>query len=259
MLDPGDLYQKTIALVNTQQGGHLRPQRNFISWLNDISRELFKEKFKDFEKGQSIDDELAKPFLRSVNVKVTALAGSPHDIIPYPDDYGYLASIRVLVDPDNGVGCPCAGLDALEEDGSCTAYKDSDLFELAEKIKGQNLKEGNATKIDNQRWGSALDNPFKKPTYEKPVVTQFDGGFKIFPKGIGTVVLDYLKKPKDATYEFTLGPDDTVIYNPTTSVKLDWTDGIVNEFLARLKIRYAAYTKQADMYQEGMIEKKETK
>lgn len=258
MMDLNDLYINALADFNTQQGGILRPYLNFNQWLNDISTELFNEKFGDAEKSQENNDQLDNAFLKSLNVVVTAQPGKNFDMITLPADYGYFAAIRVFT-TKGGDTCGCAEYDVLTEEGQCKKYTDPDLEEIRERLKGENVNETKAEKVDNGRFGAACKHKLLTPTLALPFVTQVNGGLKIVPRDIGIVILDYYRLPAKAVYAYTTTGVDTVNYNLGGSTQLDWPDLVKPEFLARLKKRYGSATRNQDQYVEGEQERKQTK
>lgn len=247
-IDLYDLWQSLRNNVNTQQGGFIRPQANFQSWVNEISVELFREKVKEWETTQRISDELS-PFLKTVNAVLVEQPGRNYDVLTYPSDYGYFSSARILANVNVPCGCACAGKEFMDgKDGQCKPYDDPDYQEIAAMNAGADVCELIVTKVPNQMWGSACDNSFKKPTAVAPIITQWDGGFKVAPRKLGVIILDYLKIPRKAVFGYTLGVDDNVIYNPLTSVQLEWSESVKGEFLARLQKRYGMFVREEFVY-----------
>lgn len=256
-IDIFQLYQLTAATVNTQQGGHLRPERNFLAWVNEISKEIFNEKIQEWEKSQTVDDALAISFLRSVNVPIAKNAGRGFDVIAYPEDYSNFSSARVLVSDDSGKTCQEPKTDCMDcATGKITPYADPDDVELEILNRNSNYTEYNLDKIDNQRWGTALTHRLKAPTFKKPAITQFDGGFKIAPANLGVIVLDYFMRPVDAVFAYTV-VNDQIIYDKNNSEQLQWTDMVIPEFVSRLKKRYASFVGDNDKYSQATVEQKQ--
>lgn len=253
MIDVFDLWERFKGVANTQQGGHARPERNFIQWVNTISAELFEEKFADYGKSQQIADTLAQPFLVSVNVALDGSGREPYDLMKLPEDYGHFSSARILIG-DDGKGCACSELPTIDgATGKCKVIPghidDPDEQKAAEIQANASRVEVAINKIDNSRWGAVFQHPRRKPTVTNPYLTQFEKGFKVAPKGVGMIVLDYLRKPKTATFAYTLDANENMIYNKAGSVPVDWTDLMVDEFLKRLLVRYGTYTQQPFLIQ----------
>lgn len=258
-----DLYQMlqlAWATLNTQQGGHLRPIRNYEAWVNEISLELYNEKVADWEKNQVLDDTLAVSFLRTVNVSIQAATGRGFDTVAYPEDYGAFSSMRILKPKKGEVMCELPRTDCMDcKSGKIVRYIDPDDAIIEKAAKNVDYSEINLNKVDNQRWGSALDHKLKKPSISKPIATQFDKGFKIAPQGLGIVVLDYFKQPQKAKFAYNLDSEDRIIYDLTASIQLEWTDLVLPEFISRLKKRYGSFTGQVEIYNQGEAERKQTK
>lgn len=255
VLDIFDLWRSLIGNVNTQQGGHIKPQGNFQNWVNEISMELYREKIAKWELNQMISDELS-PFVKTVNGVLVVQQGKSYDLLPYPTDYGYFSSARILQNAAAGCGCMIEGAEILDgKTGKCGGWEDPDYAELKEIHKGDDLCELSVTKIPNQMWGNACNDSFKKPTPEQPIITQFDGGFKVAPKKLGVIILDYLKLPRKAVFGYTLGVDDNIVYNAGTSVQLEWGENMKGEFLARLQKRYAMFVREDFVYQASEQER----
>lgn len=227
--------------TNTKQGGHLR-LRDFNSWVNQISLQLFNEKFQAWEKDQMVVDDLSRPFLES-NPYPTNKTLLNHSILDYPKNYAYFSSARIFKTPDEKVVKGC------EEE-----CKEGEEQEPKESVLA-NVCEVNATKVDNARWGSVCSNTIVPPTLNRVFITQYEKGFKVAPKEVGYITLDYLRFPKKAELAFLPGANQ--VYDPSKTVDLEWSDTVRNEFLARLEVAYYTFIRELAMYQTG-IAKKET-
>lgn len=279
MITSFELYQKICGNANTQQGGHIKPNTNFIDWVNDTSFALFEEKFaSSWEKSQKIDDDLAQPFLKSINIEVKAVPGAGYGIIKYPEDYGHFSTARFFLskesDKDGSEGFLC-GCDFHTADGKVVkdqkckpAFISQEVWDIMETQKdAEDKKDGNEIiqekfeeieidKVVNSRWGALCKHRFNKPTKKKPKITQFDGGFKIAPAGIKVIVLDYLRKPNKATFEYTViagdpttGKGDTIVYNANSSKPLEWSDLAINEFTNRIEKKYGKFIRNDFLWQ----------
>lgn len=259
LMDLFDLYRKLISLVNSAQGGFIRPQSNFQDWVNAINTELFRDMFSEFEKMQQLSDEYKKPFLRTVNAVVVSVPGAAYDTFLYPADYEYFSSARIMSRKDNGKICARSGCDFIKDtdkDGRAVTYRwnDPDLQALRAKAEQAELAELPVQLVDNQVWASVLEHETKGPTMARPYINQFEGGFRIAPAGIGIIVLDYLRTPRSAIFAFTPGTGDTVIYDKPNSQQLEWTGIVENEFLSRMAMKYAIYTRNEDVGKNAQVE-----
>ena len=117
------------------------------------------------------------------------------------------------------------------------------------------VMESEVEMISNQRWSAVLKHLTKYPTYENPKITQINNGFKVAPREVGVVVLNYYKKPKEATFIYTnstanlqTGAGGQIIYDKKNSQPLEWTPTVKNEFLINLGIRFGIYTREQFMF-----------
>lgn len=265
MIDLFKLYEKVCGTYNTQQGGHIRPHRNFVDWVNDISLELFEEYFAVAEKNQTIDDRL-NPFLKSANVVVGALPGSNYDVFAAPDDYEHFSSARVYLNTNN-VGCPCEGVKTLDATGKCiancgTPYQDADDKILEERKVQEGLCEVPIVKVSNSRWGSICNHKTMYPTVDKPKITQFDKGFKLAPKNLGVISFDYYRKPKAGTFAYTItnpgNIDEYIQYNQAGSTPLEWSEVLITEFINRIGKKYGQFIREQFVFDTSEANRKVT-
>jgi len=242
MIDVYDLWLDFCSEYNTHQRGHVRPQSTFLRWVNTISKELFEEKFSNWPKNQTLSDNLARPFLRSRVIRVENGKGF-NDIIPYPGDYAHFSSARFFLSK-NVIVEPPSLADTV------------DGFYTLEDVEETVYTESVVTLVDNNRWSSLLEHKFKKPTVNNPAISQYDSGFKIAPKRIPYIIFDYLKIPVDATFAYTLGPGDQIIYDRDKSKKLEWNSLTKVEFLSRLGLKYGKFIGGQMVYEMSNAEKK---
>jgi hypothetical protein len=249
-----DLYQKSISAFNTHQRGHMRPNGNFIHWCEEVSMELFREECAEWEKTQVVSDAL-RPFFRSVNAVVVRVPGRPYGTIAYPADYGYYSSARILT--RGSIVCSCHDIPTMNgrTGNGCNPYVDPDEAALGEMASSMELCEVAVKKVPNDKWGAVCDHPTMKPTLKKPKLTIFEGGFKVAPADAAVIVLDYIKLPRKPVFNYTVGPDDQIIYVPAGSVPLEWDESMIPQFLARIGQRYGKYIREPMMYQASTQEK----
>lgn len=250
------LYTALLSEVNVQQGGQIRPVMDFIYWLNAISLELFREKVAQAEINQQNDDDLS-PFLLSINIVVKQSSDAQQGLAPYPVDYAGFSNMRILRPKGSETCCCKKDTPFVTDKGKCIPVVDPDYAAMEAKFAGANLAQFTLNKIDNQKWGSCLEHPTKGPTFDYPKASQYQDGFHIAPAGISVVVLDYFRLPRNAVFAYTLGPQDNIQYDAANSVQLEWTADLQNEFLTRLKKKYAVHVRDTETYQMAIEDKKQ--
>lgn len=284
MIDLFEMYEELSGSVNTQQGGHVRPYRNFLQWANAISLGLFEEKFAAWSKSQKVVDDLARPFLRSANVVVTR-SNSNYGVVAFPGDYAHFSSARHYRAAGSDETLAIADLETFDECGKKVdidkerpSYINEETWhamksqeKVAERkatiaeVEVSGLKETTIDLISNDRWGAVMEHRFMRPKLADPKMTQYDAGFKVAPAGVTMIVMDYLRMPLPATFVYTVAPGDVltgrgeyVIYDKTKSQQLEWSSLIRNEFLVRLEKKYGKYIREGFIWQTSESDRKQT-
>lgn len=232
-----DLYNAVNGEVNTSQSGFVQPNLfDLMCWK--VSMKLFKKKCREAERSQEITDDIAL-FLKSVNIMVTVPNGSNYGRISYPANYGYFMSARIYVD-DKAATCPCPNSES--DDTICGKWGDKNAqsnIVLSEVPMG---------KIDNSRWSGILDHSRLKPTLESPKMTQYADGFKVAPKQVSIMTLDYYRLPVRSKWNY-IAVGDYFQFTPIGSVDLDWTADMFGEFVDSLKILYMLCLRDPEGFQ----------
>lgn len=282
MIDCFELWEKFIGSVNTQQGGAVKPHRNFIHWVNDISASLYEEKFEAWGKSRKIVDDLARPFLKSVSIQVKDIRGSNYGIMEYPNDYGHFSSARFFYNKKIKKGMPLPGLPIYscngqeQKEGQKPQFLDEETWEIVQsqrEAEQRNKDEEEADifteypidEVDNSRWGAMLQHRTKTASLDSPKITQYEGGFKVAPAKLGIVVFDYLKKPADATFAYTVSPGnpqtgegDEIVYDRKNAKPLEWSSLVINEFIVRLEKKYGKFVREPFVYQTAEADRQTT-
>lgn len=255
-LDTYLLWQSLMSEMNVQQNGQIRPVSDFLAWLNKISYKIFRERVATDELSQLYADDLS-PFRKTINVRVQRLDGQPFDFIQVPSDYESFANAKVIRQLGSNE-CICDPQIDTYENGRCVPVIDEQYAEMKKNFLSMHLTEIVVTKIDVSRWPSCLAHPYKGPTMENPKITQTANGFYIAPKGISSIVLDYYRTPAAATFNYTYGTDDIVIYNAATSTPLEWSNTMFDVFMTELRKIYAAHIGDGEIYQMTAADSKTT-
>jgi len=251
MIDPFDLWKKVCSNNNTFQGGFFRPARDYIENLNSMSLEAFATFTGQDEKTQQIDDWLA-PFANTINIIVTPTAGN-WGLAKYPTEYEAWKAARSL---QHKAQCLCEDGAPIYKDGVCVD-KETEIqkLERVERYK-DGIFEATVTKVESSKWSACLEHETKCPTFESPKVTQFKDGFKVAPRQVSVIVLDYYKKPKEAKFAYTIAPGnpqtgagDYLIYDLPNSQPLEWPASMIPYFLDKLQKIYSKFTRDQLLFQ----------
>jgi hypothetical protein len=232
------LYQNFSSLVNTAQGAWFRPQTDFEVQANAVGTEIWKFLTNKAEKSQQEKDYL-RPFLKTKNI-IVATQNNFYGIVTPPKEYERFSSARLIIHKEKTLP------DKSIDNGKCC---NADIFKQ-EEINDEyykNISQSEIDLIDDKNWAACLQHKKKYPTLEKPKMLQIEGGFRVAPKGVSVVVLDYYILPKYATFKYTISPGneqtgagDDIVFD-TSSQPFEWPVTVLPEFLWRLAQRYGIF------------------
>jgi len=257
-IDMNNLWKRFCADNNTFQGGMFRPERDFEANVNSISLEAFAEFTAQDEKNQQVDDWLA-PFANTVNIITSPLSGN-EVLAKYPKNnkgeliYGAYKSARSLQHKEQ---CLCDESNDVYQDGKCANAHDTDI-ERAKRLAAykDGIVEVTINKVESSHWGACLTHETKCPTFKNPKLTQFKEGFKVAPRQVSVIVLDYYRNPVPAKFAYTIAPGNTqtgagdyLIYNAAGSTPLEWPESMMPYFLDKLQQIYAKFTRDTPLFQ----------
>ena len=242
-------WQQLLQLVNVQQNGQIPPSV-FIGWYNEASKQIFKDLAEQFQLNQIISD-LLSPYQKIQLIQAVPQPGQNWSLIPYPSDYQYFVGATILTQQQEDECFSASNLPIIDDDGKSKRYTDPDFAQMAANYAGANIVEGIVWLIDSARWPAALESKTKGPTLKKPKAVQYQGGFKVAPKGIASVLLYYLTTPQDSIFSYTVSAQDILIYNAGASTQLQWSDQILPWMLAILTINYGGYVNDPGIIKMG--------
>lgn len=258
-----EIWEQLQGGLNAHQNGFIRPNRNLVNWVSVVQQDIFNDLINDFEKSQMISDMIA-PFLVTKNILVPRVNREMWDLIKLPIDYKHFAALRAYKRGQEYCGvCDAETIDGSNGiDQSTCPYMDEDEILAAQQEADDKLCEIKIKKVLTAKWGSICDRKTLKPSIEhgRAYCTQYDRGLKLIPKGIGVVVLDYFRQPKEATFDYTIinpnSEDEYIKYEPATSQPLEWDRKMLPEFLARLEKKYGKAIGNNNFIQTGIMDSK---
>lgn len=71
------------------------------------------------------------------------------------------------------------------------------------------------------------------PVADNPIYLAEREGFRVYPNDIGTIKVNYIKKPTTIVFGYTLDGDGLPVYNPATSVDPQWQELDLLEIISR--------------------------
>ena len=228
-----------LQLVNVQQNGQIPPSV-FNTWYNEVGDWYFNYLAERFQLNQIIGDYLS-PFTRRANVLGTPQTGRNWVLFKKPADFEFFLNASILRQLEEETCFFNKDLPLIDGSGNAAQYTDPDIAAMQINFAGANVEEKIINMVDTSRWASCLNHITKGPTWAEPKMTQFDQGYIVAPKGIPSIVLTYLKTPKQSVFAYTISDQDIAIYNDAGSTQLDWSEQVTPVFLAKLVTKYGLY------------------
>lgn len=246
MIDIFDLYQTLLSIVNAQQNGNIRPW-DFVNWVNAIQNEFHLENIKNFGENQVITDQLAA-FTKYVNIIPVRQPGQPFELAPRPSDYvGFCTALINRQKDEDKCGCnPDDKYPIIDGNGKYYAAEDPDYAAMIEQYAGMNLIEQNLKIVPAKVWAGMLEHISKSASFDKPKITIYNQGFKLAPKGISVFTLGYFGPIIPVVFVYTIGTGDTIEYDASGSVQLNWPSNMKDDFIKALAARYFKYTRDGE-------------
>lgn len=250
-IDPFDLWNSFQSLVNTFQGGWYRPQTDFIQACNDLSEKIWVKNTDEAGRSQRSKDNLIL-LTKTHNYKVEN--SGVRAFFKVDDDYGRFSSARIVV--HKGECIP----DPKVEEGKCANVKASEFEDKTTITQDyyDQLEEIGVDLIDDIKWAAVNQHKTKGPKMSNPYLRQVDGGFQVLPRKVSAITLTYYRKPKTATFKYTLSPGDVqtgagdqIIYDESSD-PLEWPFSLRDEFLIGLGERYGLFTRDQFVSQFSM-------
>lgn len=205
------------------------PPGIFGSQVNFVSSLLISALAKSYPSNQSVIDIL-DPFVKVEIIPVK------NGYVQLPDDYrNLLGSPMMFTNPKSTGEC----VDNVEP-------------LTAQTFKSGVLKSGcRLTPIiikDQSEFADLTRSTYKFPTYEFPIAF-FSGKkqLKICPYDCSKVAVMYVINEPIYSFGYIQQPDDTYIYDSTTSVDTDWGNNAFEPLIKGLVSLYSAYTNNKNL------------
>jgi hypothetical protein len=122
------------------------------------------------------------------------------------------------------------------------------VIDTASEFKAANLKSGCKSYpidiVSKEEWDDRTTSTYAFPSYEKPI-GMFIGlrRIKVCPYDLASVEVTFVKKEKSYVYGYTNQPDDTYIFDLSTSVESEWTDAASQPLFKGCLALYSAYSR----------------
>jgi len=229
-----NILQAVLAVANESQGTFYSPYI-YTQHRNVIESLLLSELVKSYPANNEVIDQIA-PFVKIAIIPIT------DGYVQLPEDYrNILGAITIFSKPD--------------DTGECDS--------VVEPLTPQNFKTGilksgcklNSVKIVPQSEVSyLLKSTYDAPNYENPIGWYIDSNkIKLCPYDLSKVGVMYAKKERVLNYGYITQPDDTYLYDPTTTIDTQFDSNAFQLIFNAAMFLYSAYAKNQELQNWSLL------
>lgn len=99
-----------------------------------------------------------------------------------------------------------------------------------------------------------LNSAIQPPDLDYPVMAYYDGGMQVFPAQVSQIELTYIRYPVQPVWGYTLSANDEPIYDPVTSVQIEYPESMYPNFAVRMA-RYLGINIREDDFVNYMLQR----
>lgn len=210
-------YKITNRLLNDNQITDRYPIADWERYAKLAQLEIVRRLRKAFEAGTTNNDNIAE-------LKVKKQFNLTNGVLTKPSDYLYFSAPLTRV-----------------------WYKD-----------GQGIQRTSQRPVDlvtDNELGDRLNSQFDAPSYEYPIVTNYQNFLQFYPLDLTQAELMYIRKPVDPLWAFTV-VDGEPVYNAANSVDFELPEDMLDELVMTICEYMGVNVKRADMVQYSVAKQR---
>ncbi len=223
-----NMLQAVLSVANEEQSMFYSP-RVYQDQFNAVTSLLISALVKAYPLDPVVIDQL-DPF---VKIKVDAIKDGYFNL---PDDYrDLLGTPYVFINPN--------------KDGECGASIEPITIQ---SFQTKALKGGCSLApviiYPESEFMMRVNAPYDYPTWEKPI-GYYSGKrqIKVCPFDASRVGIMYVREEIKCVYGYIMQPDDTFLFDPTTTIDSEWTSTSFHPIFNALCHLYSIYSKDQEM------------
>lgn len=218
------MLQSVLSVANAEQNMAF-PPLIYQNIYNAASSLVLSKLIAEFPTSpQNVD--MLYPFMTTAKIPIT------NGYVQLPPDYrNLLGNPSISVKPD---GSDCDGTD-----GDIT---NAAQFQAANNKAG--CKSAPVVIVNQSEWDKLTVSTYRYPTYDDPIGVMFgQNRIKVCPYDITKVELRYAIQEDTYVYGYIMQPDDTYVFDPTTTVDSIWGSNAFDRLFPLITFLYSEYTR----------------
>jgi len=230
-----DNMLKAVLASANQDQNQVLPPSIYSSMRSSITSMLISALVKEYPSNPVVLDML-RPF---VNVAYIPIVDG---YITLPDDYRDILGSPSIVAAKNNTGeCGCDKGETEQPD-----ITTEQQFKIA--IQKSRCLTRPITIVPQSEFDYLTTSAYKPPTYIDPVGYMYGSNkIKVCPFDLTKVKLQYVRYEVPEVYGYITQPDDSFIFDATTSVESEWTSAAFTPIYNAMNALYAAYSKDENL------------
>ena len=144
---------------------------------------------------------------------------------------GMSSKIAKDLAPFKKMAVPLTVVGGVAPYGGGIATYPADFHYLASMTDTQYRK---VERLDDTKISARLNSKIDPLTdTSSPFYVEDKAGWRVYPNGVASVLVNYYRLPLDVYWNFTVGANGRAVYNPIGSVNPEWDDASNDEILGR--------------------------
>lgn len=220
------MLQAILGFANQAQDMYY-PPNIFSSQYNTVTSLLISTLVRQYPVNNGVVDMLI-PFVKVETLPVT------NGVISLPDDYrDILGAPSITVKPD---GSDCS-----------YSIPITTPAEFNVSINKGGCMRRPIVIVPQSEFDYATTSTYNYPTKDNPIGYFKGNTIKVCPYDINKVELMYVKNEGIYQYGYIIQPDDTYIFDVTTTVESEWQSNAFEPIFKAMSALYAAFTRDPNM------------
>jgi len=195
------VYRVVLSILNKEQRGYLTPDQ-FNRLARQAQLDLFEKSFYDYNR------QLSKRNIQGVNSEYGDIADNIEEKI---DLFAESATQSIV-----------AGVFSAP----------SDLYRTIQLVKTDRLTE--IEKVKKSEYVYLASSKLTQPTVEFPVYYFDNQQFNVLPNTLSQCVIDYIRRPEDPAWAFTLGNGGSYVYDAANSQDFEIHESDENDLVLKV-------------------------
>jgi hypothetical protein len=222
-----NMLQAVLSANNVEQNS-LYPANIYSAHYNSVTSYLLSTIAEHWQENQRFVD-IVRPFL------LKKVVPNKDGYVVIPEDCRNFLDAAIFVNKNMTGECNDLPQNILEVEFKNAVNKGKCLSRPLEIV-------------DQSEWDALTVHPYLMPTVKNPIGCFFDSNkIKVCPYEINNVEIRYFKFEKVVRYGYTMQPDDTYVFDASTTIESEWNSAAFNPIFKGITALLGMYTRDKEI------------